>query len=77
MSGVSDDIRERIESDPYCRTLGIDVVGLEEGYAETTLTISKELLNFHGTPHGGVIYSLADAALAAASNAREIGRAHV
>jgi len=27
-------------------------------------------VNFHGTPHGGAIYSLADAAFAAASNSR-------
>jgi acyl-CoA thioesterase len=32
------------------------------------LTVTEDLLNFHGTPHGGAIYSLADAAFAAASN---------
>jgi acyl-CoA thioesterase len=70
MSGVSDDVRERIESDPYCQTLGIEVVDLDAGYAETTLTVTEGLLNFHGTPHGGAVYSLADAAFAAASNSR-------
>ncbi len=35
---------------------------------EPNSTIRDELLNFHGTPHGGVVYSLADAAFAAASN---------
>jgi acyl-CoA thioesterase len=33
------------------------------------LTVTEDLCNFHGTPHGGAIYSLADAAFAAASNA--------
>ena len=68
MSGVPDEIRERIESDAFCETLGIDVVELDSGYARTQLTITEDLLNFHDTPHGGAIYSLADAAFAAASN---------
>ncbi|MDQ2074634.1 hydroxyphenylacetyl-CoA thioesterase PaaI [Haloarcula sp. H-GB4] len=68
MSGVADEVREHIESDAYCETLGIDVVELDSGYAQTELTITEDLLNFHGTPHGGAIYSLADAAFAAASN---------
>lgn len=68
MTGVPDEVRERIESDAYCETLGIDVVELDPGYARTELTITEDLLNFHGTPHGGAIYSVADAAFAAASN---------
>jgi len=71
MSGVADEVRERIESDAYCETLGIDVVELDSGYAQTELTITEDLLNFHGTPHGGAIYSLADAAFAAASNSHD------
>ncbi len=66
--GVPSETRKRIESDPFCTTLGVDLVALEPGYAETTLTVTEDLLNFHGTPHGGAIYSLADAAFAAASN---------
>lgn len=68
MIGVADEVRERIESDAYCETLGIDIAELDSGYAQTELTITEDLLNFHGTPHGGAIYSLADAAFAAASN---------
>ncbi len=30
--------------------------------------VAEDHLNFHGTPHGGAVYSLADAAFAAASN---------
>ena len=68
MSGVADEVRERVDSDAFCDTLGIDVIELDVGYARTELTIMEDLLNFHGTPHGGAIYSLADAAFAAASN---------
>ena len=67
---VSDELRERIASDPYCATLGIDLLALEPGRAVTALTVTDELVNFHETPHGGAIYSLADAAFAAASNSR-------
>lgn len=66
--GVSKAVRERIASDPFCATLGIDLVELREGFARTELVVAEELCNFHGTPHGGAIYSLADAAFAAASN---------
>jgi acyl-CoA thioesterase len=65
---VPDGTRERIESDPYCEFLGIELVDLSEGYAETELRVTEDLLNFHGTPHGGAVYSVADAAFAAASN---------
>lgn len=68
MTDVDPATRERIEGDQFCGTLGIDLVALEPGLARTELTITEPLLNFHGTPHGGAIYSLADAAFAAASN---------
>ena len=65
---VDPDLRERIEDDPFCATLGIDLTALEPGYAETTMVVTEDLLNFHGHPHGGAINALADAAFAAASN---------
>jgi len=65
---VDPETRERIAGDPYCERLGIELVELEAGRARTELTITEDLCNFHGTPHGGAIYSLADAAFAAASN---------
>ncbi|WP_435153740.1 hotdog fold thioesterase [Haladaptatus sp. DFWS20] len=68
MAEIPTDRREKIENDPFCATLGIELTNLEPGSARTELTVSDELLNFHGTPHGGVVYSLADAAFAAASN---------
>jgi acyl-CoA thioesterase len=67
---MTDDVRRRIEDDAYCETLGIELRSLEPGTAQTVLEITDELTNFHGTLHGGAIYSLADAAFAAASNAR-------
>lgn len=66
--GVPKALQERIAADPFCHALGIELRELDAGRAVTELRITEELLNFHGTPHGGAIYSLADAAFAAASN---------
>jgi acyl-CoA thioesterase len=68
MEEVPTDVRERIASDPYCNRLGIEVVDIEPGRATMELELTDSLCNFHGTPHGGAVYSLADAAFAAASN---------
>lgn len=65
---VPQDRRERIAADPYCSTLGIELVDLWIGGARTRLHVTEDLVNFHGTVHGGAVYSLADAAFAAASN---------
>ncbi len=48
--------------------MGIELLELREGYSKVTLTVAEHMLNFHGIPHGGAIFSLADAAFAAASN---------
>jgi acyl-CoA thioesterase len=66
---VPPEVRERIAADPFCETLRIELVDLSPGRAVTALELREGLLNFHGTPHGGAVYSLADAAFAAASNA--------
>jgi acyl-CoA thioesterase len=66
-----DTVRTHVENDPYCETLGIELVELEPGFARTRLTVTEGVTNFYGTPHGGAIYSLADAAFAAASNSRD------
>lgn len=70
---MTDDIgaerRERIAGDPFCERVGVELVSLEPGRAETRLEVTEALLNFHGTPHGGAIYTLADAAFGAAANA--------
>lgn len=57
-----------IQSDPFVDWLGIDLLSLEAGYAEMELTLEDRHMNFHGTPHGGVVYSLADSASGAAGS---------
>jgi acyl-CoA thioesterase len=62
-------LRTRIAGDPYASRLGIELLDLAPGRARTALTLAPDLHNFHGLPHGGAIFSLADAAFAAACNA--------
>lgn len=69
MGEVTDERREGIREDPYCELLGIEVTEIGPGVAETELELADSHFNFHGVPHGGGIYSLADAAFAAATNA--------
>lgn len=61
-------IRHFIEKDPFTRMLGVEIVHIEPGFSRVRLTVTKDMLNFHGITHGGVIFSLGDIAFAAASN---------
>ena len=61
-------ILQHMEQDPFARFLGIELLELREGYSKTALVVQDHMLNFHGLPHGGAIFSLADAAFAAACN---------
>ena len=63
-----DQIYQQISEDPFARFLGIELLELYEGYSKVTMTVGEHMLNFHGIPHGGIIFSLADSAFAAASN---------
>ena len=63
-----DQIFQHISQDPFARFMGIELLELREGYSKMGMTVGEHMLNFHGIPHGGVIFSLADAAFAAASN---------
>ena len=58
-----------IEDDKFSHFLGIAVDTVRDGYALTRLTVRPELCNSFGSAHGGTIFSLADQALAVASNA--------
>ena len=68
---AGEDFKERVRKDPFGRFLGIKVDKIESGYARAHLRVRKEFQNFSGYIHGGLIFSLADQAFAAASNSLE------
>lgn len=61
-------ILEYVQNDPFARQLGAQVVIVKPGHCRVTLTVTDDMLNFHGMTHGGVIFALGDIAFAAASN---------
>jgi len=63
-------IDEVIQADPFADRLGATVEVVAPGHSRATLTVTDDMLNFMGTTHGGVIFSLADIAFAAAGNSR-------
>jgi len=67
-NAVDPKVREKIQGDPFARSLGIELLELKPGYSKLRMVVRENMLNFHGIPHGGAIFSLADAAFAAASN---------
>lgn len=54
--------------DALARTLGIELVDGGAGHAVCRLRVTPSHLNFNGTCHGGVIFSLADTAFGLAAN---------
>ena len=63
-------IRRYIQDDPFVRKLGARVEILAPGHSRVTLTVTDDLVNFHGITHGGVVFAMGDMAFAAASNSR-------
>lgn len=69
---MNGEIREKIAGDPFCRRAGFSLEELRAGYARVRVTLTEDMLNFHGSGHGGLIFALADAAFAAASNSHGV-----
>ena len=65
------DIRELIANDRFAKYIGIELVDVSAGSAVTRMVITPNHLNGVGIVQGGAIYTLADLALAAASNSHE------
>lgn len=62
-------VRELSERDAWARRLGAELVEADPARVTLRLRIEEAHLNFYGYCHGGVIFSLADAAFGLASNA--------
>jgi len=57
-----------MKKDAFSQWLGIEMVVIDKGYAKLKMKVRDEMLNGFGIAHGGITYSLADSALAFASN---------
>jgi acyl-CoA thioesterase len=56
------------ENDTFAASIGIRTTGFGEGTARCEMEITAKHLNSAGIVHGGVVFSLADAAFSVASN---------
>jgi acyl-CoA thioesterase len=54
--------------DGFSRWLGVTVVEIAPGRAVVRMTVRPEMVNGFGTAHGGIVFSLADSALAFSTN---------
>jgi acyl-CoA thioesterase len=57
-----------MDKDYFSQWLGIERLGEGAGYCKLKMTVRSEMCNGFGIAHGGITYSLADSALAFASN---------
>ena len=61
-------VDKMINGDAFSQWLGIEVLGVAEGFCKLKMTVREEMTNGFNIAHGGISYSLADSALAFASN---------
>lgn len=57
-------------ADEASRRLGIEITEFAEGAAEGTMTVTQDMLNGHGTCHGGYVFLFADTVFSCACNSR-------
>ena len=61
--------REFYAHDAAVQAMGMTLTAIGPGRAEFAMTVRDDMLNSHGTCHGGLIFTLADTAFAYACNA--------
>jgi acyl-CoA thioesterase len=60
------------ERDPASQALGMLLDAIRPGYARMRMRVREDMLNGHGTCHGGYIFMLADSAFAFACNSHNL-----
>ncbi len=64
--------KHMLGKDAFSQWLGIELLNIRPGHCTLQMTVSAEMLNGFAIAHGGIAYSLADSALAFASNSHGI-----
>ncbi|QHZ00128.1 Acyl-coenzyme A thioesterase PaaI [Streptomyces sp. S4.7] len=60
--------RDYFAADSTARSLGIALMGTGPGWATLRMSVRADMVNGHGTVHGGYLFLLADSAFACACN---------
>ena len=61
-------VNKMMSNDSFSKWLGIEIIELSEGFCKLQVKIRDDMTNGFKIAHGGITYSLADSALAFASN---------
>lgn len=64
----TDPARAMFATDRASRGMGMELLEAGDGSALVRMTVSADMINGHGTAHGGFIFALADTAFACACN---------
>ncbi|TWV13301.1 hotdog fold thioesterase [Bacteroidaceae bacterium HV4-6-C5C] len=64
--------KEFFEKDHFAAQSGIKLIEIKKGYGKASVTIADKHLNAGNLTQGGVIFTLADLALAAAANSHGV-----
>lgn len=68
-----DEIRAKFETgDLLSKSMGIKILDLSPGFSRLSMTVTEDMANFHGTGHGGAVFTLADSAFAMACNSHGV-----
>lgn len=65
-------VAHMMKNDLFSQWLGVEVLGIKEGYSKIKMTVREEMINGFGIVHGGIAFSLADSAFAFACNNRNV-----
>ena len=65
-------VHEMWAADAASRALGMELLEVGDGGAVVRMTVRDDMVNGHGTAHGGLVAALADSAFALACNSRGV-----
>jgi len=78
MPDAHEDLASLVEGSPFYRWSGMRVAAAEPGSVSVTLELGEHHANLQGFAHGGILATLADAAMGlSVRSAMEPGRRHV
>lgn len=61
-------VARMMQTDYFSQWMGVQILGVAEGYSKIQIKLRKEMLNGFGIAHGGITFALADSAFAFACN---------
>lgn len=65
-------VETMLQQDAFSQLLGMELLEIKPGFCVLRCKVTSQMTNGFGIAHGGITYSLADSALAFASNAHGV-----